>query len=603
MPCKLRNFLSNITSVKNYLYFRIMSIYLSLFLLIISQALLAQSTYAPMNKDYYNLIDRYEIRNGNFVPGMHTSYKEYRRADIVGLLDSLSLDSTHFSTQDKFNVDYLNTDNWQYGSYENALSKKPFLNHFYTTKSDLYSVNTDDFRLRVNPVLYWQAGKESDNPNSLYMNTRGVQVEGDIDKKISFYTFLADNQAVFADYAQLEDQITLTRIIDDTTINRSTISSPAVKGESFVKPFKNGQGRDFFTARGYVNFGVTRHVDVQFGHGRQFIGNGYRSLILSDYAPDYLFLKFNTSIWKIKYTNLFAEMNASSRLPSDPVIPKKYLALHHLSINLLKNLNVGVFESIAYGGRANKLELNYMNPIIFYRSVEQTVGSPDNAILGLDLHYNFLKHFQFYNQVVLDEFVLSHVRARDGWWANKQAIQLGMKYIDVAGISNLDLQGEINAVRPYMYTHDSRDSKSYIPAQNYSNYQHYMQPLAHPFGANFKEYIGIIRYQPISKLTITAKAMIVRFGADTGTSNWGGNILLSNAARSGGILDNRIGQGVGTTLLKLDIVATYMIKHNVFFDLNATIREIDSAIDAADTKSMIVGGAFRWNIGQRLHDF
>ena len=562
----------------------------------------SQGVYAPLNKDYYNLVDRYEIKNTDFVNRLHTSYKEYRRSDIISLLDTLQKDSISFSSQDQFNLDYLYNDNWQYSEKKTYLSKNPIFKHFYKTKADLYSVNTKDFKLRVNPVIYFQGGKEDNNPNTLYINTRGVQVEGSIDNKVSFYTFMADNQAVFAQHAQLENEIVLTTV-DDTTITKRTWVNPTVPGESFVKPFKSNVGRDFFTARGYFNFGVTKHIDVQIGHGSQFIGNGYRSLILSNNAPDYFFLKFNTNVWKLRYSNLFAEMNASARLPDDVVIPKKYFALHHLSINLLKNLNVGVFESITYGARANKIELNYLNPIIFYRSVEQTVGSPDNAILGLDMHYNFLHHFQIYNQIVLDEFLLLHVRARDGWWANKQAIQLGAKYVDVAGISNLDLQAEFNAVRPYMYTHNTRDRQSYVPSQNYANYQHYMQPLAHPFGANFKEYIGIIRYQPIKKLNLTAKAMLVEFGTDTGTSNWGGNILLTNSSRSGNVLGNFIGQGIKTNLLKLDFIASYMIKHNAFLDITATLRDYNSQIDQFDNKSIIIGGAFRWNISQRIHDF
>ena len=44
-------------------------------------------------------------------------------------------------------------------------------------------------------------------------------------------------------------------------------------------------------------------------------------------------------------------------------------------------INIGLFESIVFS-RPNHFELQYLNPVIFYRTVEQMVGSPDNAMIG-----------------------------------------------------------------------------------------------------------------------------------------------------------------------------------------------------------------------------
>ena len=52
------------------------------------------------------------------------------------------------------------------------------------------------------------------------------------------------------------------------------------------KPFKT-YGHDAAIASGYVSFSPVKDANLQFGHGRHFFGNGYRSLLLSDYAPDY----------------------------------------------------------------------------------------------------------------------------------------------------------------------------------------------------------------------------------------------------------------------------------------------------------------------------
>ena len=91
-----------------------------------------------------------------------------------------------------------------------------------------------------------------------------------------------------------------------------------------------------------------------------------------------------------------------------------------------------------------------------------------------------------------------------GNWTNKQAVQGGIKYINALGIPNLDLQGEVNIIRPFTYmNYDST-----------TNFTHYNQPLAHPLGANVKEMIFLARYQPIPHFYIMGK--IIHYFAGSG---------------------------------------------------------------------------------------
>ena len=54
-------------------------------------------------------------------------------------------------------------------------------------------------------------------------------------------------------------------------------------------------------------------------------------------------------------------------------------------------------------------DFEYLNPIIFLRHIEGTVGSPDNAFAGVDFKANVAHHFQFYGQLLLDEFLLKEI--------------------------------------------------------------------------------------------------------------------------------------------------------------------------------------------------
>ncbi|RDV14168.1 hypothetical protein DXT99_15920 [Pontibacter diazotrophicus] len=537
----------------------------------------AQDVYVPYNQDVYHWIDRYQIKYGDQVPQLQTAVRPYGRQDVAALAEVSARNAT--TAVDQFNTQYLLNDNWNYTDQDDNVSRRPILKYFYQNKTDLYHFQNEHFTVRVNPVLHLEAGLDNQTDGMRYINTRGVQIEGTIDEKFGFYTFIGENQARFPGYV-------MDRIQRDGVVPH----------EGLWKRFK-GDGYDFITARGYLNYALSRHVEIQLGHDRHVIGDGYRSLIYSDYAPPAFFLKLNTSVWKLHYMNLFQELTADyTRGRGDILFPKKYMALHRLGLNVTDNFNVGLFEQVIFARGKGRFELQYLNPVIFYRSVEQSIGSEDNAMLGADFRWNIRNRVQVYGQLMLDEFLLSEVRAGNGWWANKQAGQIGAKYIDAFGLSNLDLQGEVNIIRPYTYQH----------MDEFRNYQHYKQPLAHPIGANLYELIGIVRYQPIPRLNLTGKAIATRYGQDivtpSDTLNYGGNVNLSYLDRVSGF-GNEIGQGITTDQLYLDMTATYQLKHNLFLDLKQVIRRSDAEVDALDQNTFFTSFALRWNIAQRLHEF
>lgn len=542
----------------------------------------SQSVNIPLNDDYYHLIDRYEIKSGRINSNYHSSWRAYQRKDVVNFIDSISSEFK-LSSQDEFNFNYIRNDSWEWTDQADNDSKKPVWKHFYKKKSDLYSVRTEDFDLHVNPVLHLSVGRESAFDVNTFINTRGVELRGVIDKKVSFYSFIGENQMVNPAYIRAYRSSNLT-----------------VPQEGFWKGYEEN-GVDFFTARGYLSFDATKHINMQFGHDRFAVGNGYRSMILSGFSPAYLFFKINTKVWKFNYTNLFTEMTADVQgnpggLTGSSRYPDKYMALHHLSLNIGEKLNIGVFESIIFSNSDstsnNSFELKYLNPVIFYRAIEQQNGSPDNALVGVDFKWLPAKRLVIYGQWVFDEFLLDNLTEGNGWWGNKWGAQLGGEYIDAFGISNLDLQGEINVARPYAYSHNTQ----------YGSYSNYRQPLAHPLGANFREVVGIVRYQPVDKLSITGKLILATYGEDEIGRNFGKNILLQNTTREADF-GNEIGQGIDTDLTFADLTVSYHWKHNFFIDLKHIYRQLDSAQQDLSNDTNFTSVVLRWNVPQRLNEF
>lgn len=557
-----------------------------LFLLVGASAVNAQSVLVPLSQDYSHLIERFEIKSGHLSHEFHTNVKPFERKAVVNLTQEIdTTQNVYLSTVDKWNLVYLQNDSWewldaQHQAQSNSL--RPILKYIYRKKSDFFNAQNDALDLHVSPIFHYGFGYNSVNKTDSIrqlINTRGIEIRGMLNRKLGFYTTFTENQLTYPAFA------------------RSYIM--ANKGfpyEGFTKVVNGDSTRmltDFISARGYIIFKPIKSLQLQFGHDRNFIGSGIRSMILSDFSAPYLHLKANVTVGRVQYLNIFAQLpNAQINRPSNGSVPfsPKYMAFHHLSINVLKNLNVGLFETVMFGKRAIGFDPNYLNPIILYRFVEGFLGSSDNVMVGLDAKWNFLRTASLYGQLVIDEFNLKQNKAFTGWWAKKYGAQLGFKYIDLLGIDNLDFQAEVNIARPYLYSHFS----------TYSNFVYYNNPIAHPLGANFKELLLVGRFQPFPRVFLTFTYMNALKGLDYGTfeTNYGGNILRLNSDNRNAEYGNVIGQGRRNNTQFFDSVFSLMVRHNLFLE-GHWVRRIYELEGNPTQKESYLSAAIRWNIGRK----
>lgn len=567
---------------------QIIKSFLKLLAILLPASGFAQSTFLNQGSKEYQFIDRLEIKQQKNANLNFSSIRPFSRKAIVQeaeyidsgrmMLSSLVSNdkpSIKLSKADEYNLRslYMNNSEWVTVPMDDAKSKHPVFKTFYTTQPNLLEVNVKDFFLAINPVLQLSAGKESDYKETPYVNTRGVMIRGLIAKKIGFSSIITDNQERGPEF--FRDMVNQTK---------------AVPGYGFYKNFKT-QAFDYFDARGYLSFPATKYINIQFGYDKNFIGNGYRSLFLSDFGNSYLFAKVTTQIWKFQYQNLFMELMPQFRKRSDSLLPRKYAAMHHLGMNVTKWLNLGLFEGVIFG-RENHFDFQYLNPIIFYRHIEGTVGSPDNAVAGFDFKANIAHRFQVYGQLLLDEFILSKVKNDPSNWVNKFGIQGGVKYIDAFGIKNLDLQVEMNRVRPFTYSHND----------TIANYTHYNQPLAHPLGANFQEYIGILNYQPFPKLNIYGRIIYYYKGLDSAGINFGGDIFRDYMTRSSNDGFN-VGSGNKLTVFNGYLNVGYEIRQNVFLEASVLYRKWKELTMPASISRTMVSAGIRINMFRRTYDY
>lgn len=434
----------------------------------------------------------------------------------------------------------------------------------------LVQIQAKDYWFSIDPILDLQVGKDTEASfGSTYNNTRGLLIQGGLGDKLNFYATVFESQGRFANYVN-EYAESLKAFGPDPAI---------IPGRGIAKRFKT-DSYDYPVAEAYLSYAPAKFINMQFGHGKNFIGDGYRSLLLSDVASPHPFFKLNTSFWKIKYTNTWMWLkDVRDEVVEDKAFLSKYLASHYLSWNVSKRLNIGLFESVLWTNSNDRgFDVNYLNPVIFYRAIEFETGQgAGNAILGASAKYKFNDNVNLYSQFILDEFSLSDIKGGEKSWKNKYGYQLGVKYYNAFKVDNLLLQFEYNRVRPYTYSHNTI----------VLNYGHNNQSMAHLWGANFSEAILIGRYH-YNRWFANAKLVFGVRGLDfndgTNDFSYGGDVYRDYNDRpfDTGV---EVGQGIKTKIFNGNLQAGYVINpaSNLKIFTDITVRNFNPEAETITT--------------------
>jgi hypothetical protein len=353
---------------------------------------------------------------------------------------------------------------------------------------------------------------------------------------------------------------------------------------------------DYQYYSGYLSYSPNKIVNIQAGQDKNFFGDGYRSLFLSDVAAPYPFLKIATRIWHLTYINMYTimkDVTNPSHLKKDWLT--KYGTFHYLGWNITKRIQIGLFESIVWQGsdsaRHRGYDVNYLNPVLFFRPVEYSLGSSDNAFAGFSFKIKLFKKQQLYGQILLDEFLLKEIKAQNGWWANKYGFQGGIKSFDLFRIQRLNFQTEVNYVRPYTYSHGSVQQ----------NYGHMNQPLAHPLGANFIESATFLNYR-YKRIFIEAKCVYALYGEDSLGTDYGKNIFISYNKRQKEY-GNTTTQGIKTNLINLSFRAAYIVDAKMNLRVELGIADRITQVFGKSYQLPMVFIGFRTDLCNLYNDF
>ncbi len=364
--------------------------------------------------------------------------------------------------------------------------------------------SADRYFFTIDPLFDFQLGRDLDDTISenIYNNTRGFRVTGDIGEDFSFETSFYENQSKQPAY-----------------LDSFALLHQVIPGQGRWKTYKT-TGYDYASSSGYLGWSPCRSFSLHAGHGKHFIGEGYRSVLLSDNSFNYPYLRFTTSFGRFQYTNVYAMlMNLTAGGVTTPpnterLFQKKPFAFQYLSWNVHRKVQLGFFQSVIWNSSDTLNRLNtgigFFNPVIFGSAAFLDLNNERNVMIGMNLKLKLYGGLILYGQYMLDD-------AGNGYHA-KSGYQFGLKYLDVFGVNNLHVQVENNRVRPYAYAHVNT-------AQSYT---HYNQPLAHPLGANFMEVVSILDYK-FRSIFIQIKSTRAISARDSSVNSFGSMIFNSDS--------------------------------------------------------------------------
>ncbi len=535
--------------------------------------------FAKANLEYSSIIsdqyDRNQLKSDAIIPLSYQRYHRYEAAmNRIGNNAHTAVKPYSFNYVDQYfdleaerEAMLLDRETW--------LGRKWSNEHFF-------EVAGENYWFVVDPGVDLQLGRDSREEITTYNNTRLVNVSGGIGSQITFGASVQESQARFSGYFAREVS---SRAPDGG--NPGIVPGRGIAEDGGENIF------DYPVATGYVNYKPSKYFDLQLGHGQHFIGDGYRSLVLSDNSQPFPYFKLNAKFWKLDYTVLYTSLrDVRPEVTADDSFRTKYMTHHYLSYNVSRRLNLGFFESVLWQDDNQRgFDFNYLNPVIFYQSIELQTGSRGgNALLGFTAKYKFTDAITGYGQLTIDEFSGASVVNGDGSYQNKSAYQLGVKWQNAFKVPNLMMQLEYNRVRPYTYSHNT-------VVLNYGNSN---QALAHPWGANFYEAILIGRYTKDRWYGI-AKAIYGERGYDVlangNNAFYGGDIYRSEDSR---ISDNgnELAQGNTSNFFYGHLEAGYII--NPASRLKVFGQVIYRSQNPQFNNSVVQGESTTWlNVGLR----
>lgn len=368
------------------------------------------------------------------------------------------------------------TENWQRKDYESWLLRKLRNEHLFQIRSKDFALNGDAAANLEGSLQLDAAGRR------MYTNTRGFNFTGSLGKRVFLNTSFYETQSIFPVYM---DSVVSKRGFD----NSADPERGSIPGFGRWKPFNTSSSYDYDYQLATGTFGIKLKENsfLQFGHDKQFVGYGYRSIFLADASSPYPFLRGQYSFWdnKITYTTTYAVLQSLERVPEqqgnrEHMFYRAGARFSYLHFQPNHIFGIGFFDGNTWNWKNNgsAASWQYYSPVFAFADTNIRV-----RISGFNFFVRPLGFLNIYGQLA--------TTATNGAGASSQ---IGIKLLEP--IAGLFFTAEYNRVATGFYEKNTSSTESLISSaepfetqQALDYYQHNDQMLGHPMGVGVNEIV------------------------------------------------------------------------------------------------------------------
>jgi len=492
------------------LFIRSTKIVISILFISFSSNVVGQTVNVPLTHWVYDILERWETQG--YIANTYNHTKPFTRDEVAEYLNEVfekySANPAQFSSFDKQYLRYSAAEfSEELQKLDAALPDYSKTNRFYLFRKtkpissiwpkflyannrNLLSKNYKEFFIYIDP-LGQISGEEylsaSDTIKTLHRISNGFLFRGSLGSSIGFYYMLTDN------HISRSPDFHRTEVIEES-------------GLPYLQ-FGDDKAADFDESVAYLTF-KSKYFYLLYGRDYNKWGVGHLgNLMLSTNAPIYDQIKLVVRYWRFKLTHITAAIQyvppqARNSIKSvEPI--DVYWAGNRFEFYFGKGIQVGFAESIIYGNRS--LQIGYLNPLAFFKSIEHYYGDRDNGAISFDAAWRILPGVKIYGEWFIDDIITTKLGSE--WFGNKFGYQTGIFIVNPLNMPGMDILVEYSRVKPYVYSHSVKD---------YNKYKHYDTILGHYIGPNSDDWLARLRFYPHRRL---------RFQLDLENYRHGKNLL------------------------------------------------------------------------------
>lgn len=220
-----------------------------------------------------------------------------------------------------------------------------------------------------------------------------------------------------------------------------------------------------------------RTFSAEIAHERLLVGaSPGESLILAANADYFSFVRLGLDTRVVQYHVVHAGLGDRADWVEDDeggilIGPERYLALHRLTINPWRRLQLAFTEMVVYGLRGP--ELAYLNPLYPFKPAEHALWDRDNTLFTLDAVFRPADGVELYGTFLADD--LDFGKLGQNSYNNKWAVQAGL----IGALGPALGWVEYTRIEPFVYTH-----RFLLDGSFYNSFTHNGFGLGHPLGPN-----------------------------------------------------------------------------------------------------------------------